>query len=226
METIEYKYKKLRVAQDLTKKVIGTIGMKLMRKNKKGIFELPPEEEIYSYLNTLAENRMIKHYILEGVNEKVYLFDADEILDGLEILEIEAKKVTEVIKIQCYDEKVKHSDNIPIEISRIEELYRVPKSLFNSGSCIYFLCKNEKVVYVGQAENIHQRLIEHQKNKVFDDVYYIRVSAHKMSKVEAALISYLKPEYNKSGVSSPLTNQKISLSKSILNTNKEVGGFI
>ena len=216
MNPIEFNYKKLRMAQDLNKKTLEAIGIKLLQKNKDGVFMMPDDSIIVGYINNLAEKREIKHYRLKGEYEEIYLFDNDEIISDLDIMQVEAKKVPDVIKIQCYDEKVTASDDIPIEISKIDSLFKLPKSLFNSGSCIYFLCKNDKVVYVGQAENVHQRLVEHMRTKVFDAVFYLRVPAHKMNKIESALISYLKPEYNKSGLNSG--NKESSLAESILNT--------
>jgi len=216
MNPIEFNYKKLRMAQDLNKKTLEVIGMKLLQKNKDGVFVMPDDSIIARYINNLAEKREIKHYRLKGEYEEIYLFDNDEIISDLDIIQVEAKKIPDVIKIQCYDEKVTASDEIPIEISKIDSLFKLPKSLFNSGSCIYFLCKNERVVYVGQAENVHQRLVEHMRTKEFDAVFYLRVPAHKMNKIESALISYLKPEYNKSGLNSG--NKESSLAESILNT--------
>lgn len=215
METIEFKYKKLRVAQDLNKRTIGQIGMRLLRKGEDGTFIMPSEIEIAKYINDLAEKRLIKHYVLHGEYENIYLFDNDELIAELDIQEVEAKKTTEFVKIQCYDKKVSHSDNVPIEISKIKELYRIPETLFHSGTCIYFLCREGKVVYVGQAENIHARLIEHNKTKNFDDVFYIRVSANKMNKIESALIASLLPEYNQTCLS--MDNQKRALAEGILN---------
>jgi len=217
MTPIEFNYKKLRMAQDLNKKTLEAIGMKLLQKNKDGIFVMPNDSIIAGYINSLAEKRELKHYRLKGEYEEIYLFDNEEIMSDLEIMEIETKKSPDVIKIQCYDEKVNYNDNIPIEISRIDSLFKLPKSLFNSGSCIYFLCKDEKVVYIGQAENVHQRLVEHMKVKEFDSVFYLRVPAHKMNKIETALISYLKPKYNRTSLNSG--NKDASLAESILNTH-------
>lgn len=215
--TIEFNYKKLKIAQDLNKKTLEAIGMKLFKKNKDGIYDMPTDSVIAGYINSLAEKRELKHYRLIGEYEEIYLFDNDEIMSDLNILEVEAKKVPDVIKIQCYDEKVTVDDDIPIEISKIDSLFKLPKSLFNSGSCIYFLCKNEKVVYVGQAENVHQRLVEHMRDKEFTSVFYLRVPVHKMNKIENALISYLKPEYNRTSLNR--ANKEFSLAESILNTD-------
>lgn len=215
MNHIEFNYKKLKTAQDLNKKTLEAIGMKLLKKNDKGLFVMPNEEFIAKYINDLAEKRLIKHYRLKGEYEEIYLFDVDEILTDLQIVEINAIKNPDVIKIQCYDEKVDFNDSVPIEISKIESLFKLPKTLFNSGSCIYFLCHNEKVVYVGQAENVHHRLIEHMKTKEFDSVFYLKIPYHKMNKIENALISYLKPKYNKTSFN--VGNKDYSIAESILN---------
>lgn len=217
MNQIEFNYKKLKMAQDLNRKTLESIGMKLLKKNKEGTFTIPSDQEIASYMNDLAEKRLIKHYRLMGEFDEVYLFDNEEVVVDLKIMEVESKKIPELIKIQCYDEKVNHEDSVPIEISKIDSLFKLPKSLFNSGSCIYFLCHNEKVVYVGQAENVHQRLVEHMKSKIFDSVFYLRVPAHKMNKIESALISYLKPQYNKTSLNSG--NKDRSLAESILDVD-------
>jgi hypothetical protein len=217
MDAIDYKYKKLRMAQDLNKKTLEVIGMRLLKINEEGLFVMPNNALIAVYINNLAEKREIKHYRLKGEHGEIFLFDNEEIITQLDIMEVEAKKTPDVIKIQCYDEKVTASDDIPLEISRIDSLFKLPKSLFNSGCCIYFLCRNDKVVYVGQAENVHQRLVEHMKTKLFDAVFYLRVPGHKMNKIESSLIAYLKPEYNRSGLISG--NKDASLAESILNTH-------
>ena len=216
MKPIEFNYRKLRTAQDLNKTTLGAVGMRLLKKNNDGVFEMPPENEIAAYINNLAEKREINHYVLRGEYENIYLFDNEEVISALDIMEVEAKKTPDVIPIQIQDERTTESDSIPFEISKIDSLFKLPKSLFNSGTCIYFLCRDEKVVYVGQAENVHQRLVEHIKTKLFDSVFYLRVPVNKMNKVEHALISHLKPEYNKTLLKE--TNKSVLLAESILNT--------
>lgn len=221
MNPLDFNYKKLRVAQDLNKRTLEAIGMKLLKKDENGIFKIPDEATIAKYINDLASEKKIKHYILKGEYEDIVLFDNDEVISELNIIEVERQrielnksKVTEIVKIQCYDKPVTYNDNVPFEISRIDNLYKIPETLFNSGTCIYFLCHDNKVVYVGQAENIHSRLVEHHKAKYFDAVFYIRVSANRMSKVESSLIAYLQPKYNKTALK--LDNQKQSIAQSVL----------
>lgn len=213
---IEFKNIKLRMAQDLNKRVLEQVGFKLMKENGVGVYTNPSFDEIAAYLNKLAKEKKIKHYVLKGEFNEVYLFCNDEVLLDFEIYQVEAKKTTEIIKIQCYDQKVNANDDVPLEISKIEELYKIPSTTFNSGTCIYFLCENSKVVYVGQSDNVHIRLGEHHRTKRFDNVYYIRVSANRLNKVEASLIAYLKPIYNISGAKGKLSNEQKSIAEGIL----------
>lgn len=212
MEKIDYR--KLRLAEDLGASVLNQVSYFLIEFDNAGKRTSPTHLETAEYLNRLAFKGEIRHYRLRGEHGEIILFNKDEIFEDLDVCAVEMKKSPNVIKIQCYDEKVTHKDNVPIEISRIEELFKLPETLFNSGTCVYFLCRENKVVYVGQAQNVHSRLVEHMRDKVFDAVFYIRVPAQRMNKIESALIGYLNPEYNKTALST--NNSKISLAKSIL----------
>jgi hypothetical protein len=64
------------------------------------------------------------------------------------------------------------------------------------GSGVYFLCKGEDVVYVGQAQEIMARVGAHVSFKEFDRVYYTPVPKSDLSDVETAFIHALRPRYN------------------------------
>lgn len=211
---IEFNYKKLKMAKDLTKKTLRSFGMSLMKKTDDENYIFPTDEEICSHLNRLARQRMIKHYVLRGESANIFLFNEEELVPEMNIVEVERISQPEVIKIQCYDEPVRRNDDVPIEISRIKELRKIPHSTFNSGTCVYFLVHQGVVVYVGQAENVHHRLIEHTRKKVFDSVYYMRVPLAKMNKIETALIAALSPIYNQT--SKKMTNQKLAIANQVL----------
>ena len=73
------------------------------------------------------------------------------------------------------------------------------KSLeINSG--VYFLYDNEELVYIGKAQNIAKRIIEHmiEGTKRFNRVKYELVPVDSLSSVETILIKALKPPLNKS----------------------------
>ena len=62
---------------------------------------------------------------------------------------------------------------------------------------VYFLCKENRIVYIGQTVNIWSRIPCHIKDKNFDRIFYMDVRKEDLNKTENALIEYYDPEYNK-----------------------------
>lgn len=62
---------------------------------------------------------------------------------------------------------------------------------------IYFLTKNEKVVYVGKTKNIKRRISQH-KDKDFDNSFYKRCDDYMANQLEDYYIMMYDPIYNKS----------------------------
>lgn len=63
--------------------------------------------------------------------------------------------------------------------------------------CVYFLCREDRIVYIGQSINISQRMAQHIPYKNFDRVFYINVHAEDLNAVESELIEYYNPELNR-----------------------------
>jgi hypothetical protein len=61
---------------------------------------------------------------------------------------------------------------------------------------VYFLIKDESVVYVGQSINIMNRVAEHNKSKDFDTFTYVQCKRENLNQIEAMYIQRLKPKYN------------------------------
>lgn len=59
---------------------------------------------------------------------------------------------------------------------------------------IYFLIKENKVVYIGKSKDIHQRLSNH--NHKFDDYVYIECDEELLNKYESYYITLCKPTLN------------------------------
>lgn len=76
---------------------------------------------------------------------------------------------------------------------------------------IYFLIKNEEVVYVGQTSKGLCIIYQHLDNKVFDKVYLLKVEdKNDLNKLELFYIFKYKPLYNKSY---KVANTMVSLKK-------------
>ena len=65
--------------------------------------------------------------------------------------------------------------------------------------CVYFLCLNDEVVYVGQTVTLAGRISTHMCESVkdFDRVFFLPVDPADLDTVEIALIRALRPKENK-----------------------------
>jgi hypothetical protein len=66
---------------------------------------------------------------------------------------------------------------------------------YGSFGYVYFLVKNNAVVYIGQS-SVRNRLLQHQKNKDYDDVYYFYCRDDDHYKIETELIRRFPTKYN------------------------------
>ena len=82
----------------------------------------------------------------------------------------------------------------PIEIRELCGLKKIPQGDY--APCVYFLCKNDRVVYVGQSISVAGRISTHTKDKDFDEVYLIHVPKESLNEVESAFIRHLSPVLN------------------------------
>lgn len=65
------------------------------------------------------------------------------------------------------------------------------------GSFIYFLIRDEKIVYVGKTSSLGARVGSHHRSKKFDSARYVHWDASEhVDLTEQAFIRYFQPEYN------------------------------
>lgn len=211
-EPIEVRYSKLRLAQDLNKSTLDMAGLQIAMRSDSGVFVRPTHADVVAHLNSLAEREEIDHYVLDGEHGRVFLFDPETVLSNLKCFEVEAIRRIDTLPVFIYNEPVGKDDDVPIEISGIKDLFRLPTQAFQSGPCVYFLCHEGRVVYVGQAMNVSVRVADHMNDKLFDQVCYIRVPVNKLLTVEAALIAHLKPVYNKTALNTNSAKEVLALS--------------
>lgn len=62
---------------------------------------------------------------------------------------------------------------------------------------VYFLFDKGILVYIGQSVHVGSRVANHAGTKEFDSATYIPVEISLIDEVEAFLIEYYKPKYNK-----------------------------
>jgi excinuclease UvrABC nuclease subunit len=82
----------------------------------------------------------------------------------------------------------------------IKNLYQLPLEAITTPPGIYFLCHQSKLVYIGKAVNITNRIFGHISEgiKEFYSVFYIPCHVANLDQIESALIKYFRPKYNMS----------------------------
>lgn len=74
--------------------------------------------------------------------------------------------------------------------------FRFPNGIIKPEPCIYFLCANEEIVYIGQAHNLFIRLGQHIESKIFNRAFYVKCSCDNLSNWEKDLQEIFLPIYN------------------------------
>lgn len=86
------------------------------------------------------------------------------------------------------------ASNLPPKIHNLKNIREIPCASIIPG--IYFLTKNDEIVYVGQSVNPIARIHSHQQEKDFEKAYLLPVPREKLDEVEAAFIRFFRPRLN------------------------------
>jgi hypothetical protein len=90
--------------------------------------------------------------------------------------------------------RVLQAASLPLSLQKLSGVLRRVPRYDNVG--VYFLCRGNTVVYVGQSVSVASRIQTHT-DKDFDTAYYLSVPEEDLNKVEASFIEILQPEYNR-----------------------------
>lgn len=140
----------------------------------------------------LAKSEFLPSYCFD---KTIYKFRLQEVKDWL----------AENMMVMTRGKMVKHGfkiippcppvdDRPPMSVCDVVGLSQIPDHSYQPG--VYFLCKNNEVVYVGQSVSIHGRIQSHKHNKNFDRVYLLPIPESELNQIESAFIHYLKPPLN------------------------------
>jgi hypothetical protein len=100
-------------------------------------------------------------------------------------------KAPEILHLHTGDNR---TFNVPEELGQmIPAIYEMDISY---PPAVYFLVKDNKVVYIGQSIRLASRISQHWQEKDFDRILYIPVPKEKLNVIEGALINHFKPELN------------------------------
>jgi hypothetical protein len=166
--------------------------------------------------------RMIDDAVQRRMSDNIYILARKSIIAHIEHIiqgELYQKlkdrvgKIMEMLYEERMDNKIQSiiRKEFPPSIIYINDTMKPPPPLIPfgvhecfvapAGSCVYFLCKDNRIVYIGQSINLASRLGQHMLSKNFDRVFYMDVLREDLKRVEMELIKYYDPEYNRLGFS-------------------------
>jgi predicted GIY-YIG superfamily endonuclease len=166
--------------------------------------------------------RMIEDAVKKRMADDVYKLARDSIKAHIECIiqgelfhkmRAKVEEVTEMLYDERLDSRISTAvrKHFPPSIIYVHESRQPPPQLLPFGvkecfiaptrPCVYFLCKDDRIVYIGQSVNLSTRLGAHVLGKNFDRVFYMDVSREDLNRVEIELIEYYDPEYNATGFS-------------------------
>lgn len=98
------------------------------------------------------------------------------------------------VKLFVYSGELRE-EPLPKELAGNENICEYVE--INIPTCVYFLIKDNKIVYVGQSVYLPARLGEHKKHKDYDRVLYLPVPQSDLNRVEQEFIKAIDPVLNR-----------------------------
>ncbi len=139
----------------------------------------------------LAEAGYLPHYRIDGGPPKFKIAEVKQWLASNLVSRSNGRSLPDAIRIVVAAEKI--TDRPPSSICNIPNMQQMPRHGYQPG--VYFLCKGDDVVYVGQSVSPSSRIAGHcsDRTKDFDRVYLLPVPQSELDNAEAAFIHHLMP---------------------------------
>lgn len=180
--------------------MIDATKLKTLQDCKGRIKSIMTDEEILS----LCNDGIIPHYIITNPvtkQESVWFIasELNEWFDGNHIHYRESNFTPSYQFLSFDREQMKVTGGLPDELCKISDIYQLPMEFINTPPGIYFLCKDNKIQYIGQAKNVMNRITTHimEGVKDFDAVYFITCPINRLLELESSLIRFYQPPLNK-----------------------------
>ena len=143
-------------------------------------------------------------FTLEQISKLDYCYDEQQTIINNAKLKIQL--INDVKNILCVKPKKYKSRKKNIDLKDIKYrtfynsgIYKWNEKYFNinENHFLYFLFYRERIVYIGETQNIRERAKQHYLNKVFDKMVFLVLENKQGAKnYEERLIKKFKPIYN------------------------------
>ena len=155
----------------------------------------------------LAEAGYMPHWRIDKGPPMFKLLEVKDWISANLARRIKGLQLPDEIRITYTGTKPDDPLNVPLEIRDIDGLCDIT-SYVDVGPGVYFLCRDEKVVYIGQSvtpvcrASSHKREISdgsYANKKNFNKVFFLPWPESDLDSIEGALIRAIDTEYNRHG---------------------------
>ena len=145
----------------------------------------------------ISEVRVTEIEHLENKKAQAQL-ELDTILREVCRLKDEAKLYDQSVifgEIGAYAYRLSDNNGVRRRLATRDEILADAKT-YRPQCGVYFLIKNEEIVYVGQSINVHSRITQHLASKDFDSVSFIACEKEHLDLLESMYILAFSPKLN------------------------------
>jgi len=196
-----FKVEECTLATILRKRIEAGRKFKVMnRENNRGTFTAFYLVKDFLF-RTLAEGYCVIHPTTQ-LAEKLTL-DIEKMKQHVSVLRaqieiMESKKTDLKFKIEKFEKSILVKTimyDLGVPFACLEEIW-AGRQKWTPKCGVYFLFKEDKVVYVGQSINVAARISQHSGSKDFDSFSVLLCDQSKLDLLEGLYIRLLKPELN------------------------------
>jgi hypothetical protein len=145
-------------------------------------------------LLALANSGYVPHFRIDGGPPLFKVSELKRWASANLTTHVEGRALPAPVKVIVPAARVQDHRNVPVSLREIVGLCDITGEVTRSG--IYFLCRDNAVLYVGQSVNVAVRVAEHCRRYEFDSVLFLPWPGDDLNRIEAALIRALRPPLN------------------------------
>lgn len=142
----------------------------------------------------LADSGYAPHWRIDNGSP---LFRIGEVKDWISqnaLERVKGKPLPQAFTVIVAKERISDYRNVPEQLRQIPGLIDISAEARRSG--IYFLCKDNELLYVGQSVSVYARILAHHHEGKFNRVIFMPWPPDDLNSVEGALIRALRPPLN------------------------------
>ena len=145
-------------------------------------------------LTALADGGFAPHYRIDGGPPQFRISELKRWAAENLVEYVEGRDLPAPVRVIVSAKQVEDFRKVPANLREITGLCDITDEIMRTG--IYFLCRHNALLYVGQSRNAANRVAEHSKRYELDSVFFLPWPADDLNRVEAALIRTLRPPLN------------------------------